>query len=152
MVYKYSWSGIERPVSAEKVGEHLRKLEKQYGEVTRETFLESARPADSPMHSLFEWNDTVAAEKYRLHQANVIIASIRVTVTEEERPPVTLRGFVQDRKVSPGYLNIERALSEEDKRARVLEQAKKELSWFVEKYKAFSELADVISAITEYLQ
>lgn len=152
MVYQYSWSGPERAVSAEKVGNHIRQLEKRYGEVTRETFLESARPADSPMHCLFEWDDTVAAEKYRLHQANVIIASLRVTITEEKKEPVILRGYVQDRKTSSGYLNIERAMTEQDKRKRVLEQAKRELKWFVEKYAAFEELAKIMAAISEYLE
>lgn len=152
MVYQYSWSGPERAVSAEKVGNHIRQLEKRYGEVTRETFLESARPADSPMHCLFEWDDTVAAEKYRLYQANVIIASLRVTITEEKKEPVILRGYVQDRKTSSGYLNIERAMTEQDKRKRVLEQAKRELKWFVEKYAAFEELAKIMAAISEYLE
>ena len=152
MVYEYSWSGIDRPVPAKEVGEHLRKLEEEHGEVTREVFLESARPKDSKMHKLFEWDDVKAAEKYRLHQANVIIASLRVTVIEEKQEPVKLRAFIQDREVSNGYLNIKRALSDDDKRSRILEQAKRELGWFREKYSAFSELSDVIDAIEGYLR
>ena len=152
MVYKYSWSGMERPVSAEKVGEHILRLEQQYGEVTREVFLESARSEDSEMHKLFEWDDTVAAEKYRLHQANVIIASLRVTVVEEKNEPVVLRGFIQDRTESRGYLNITRALSDKEKRERVLERAYTELRWFREKYGAFKELAGILRAVDEVLK
>lgn len=152
MVYEYSWNGMERAVPAEKVADHLRKLEKKHGEVTKELFLESARSERSAMHKLFEWDDTKAAEKYRLHQATVIIASIRVTVIEEENEPIVTRAFVQCGQTPGGYLNIEKALSEEDTKRQVLEEAKKEARWFVSKYESLQELASVIDAMNKFLK
>lgn len=154
MVYKYSWSGPDRAVSAEKVGNHLRKLEEQNGTVTSEMFLESARSEDSEMHCLFEWNDPTAAEAFRLQQARVIIASLRVTVEEEEEEvePVIVRAFVKTDEEQKGYINISKAMSDEDMRNSVLEDAKKELAWFVNKYNSLKELSGVFDAINKFME
>lgn len=144
MVYKYSWSGPERAVSAEKVAHHLARIEQQYGEVTRENFLESARSETSEMHKLFEWDDTKAAHQYRLNQASVIIASIRVTVVEKEPEQVKVRLYVQDKETSSGYVNIKRAFTEDDKRKRIIEEAKRDVEWFKNKYQGFVLFAKIL--------
>ena len=127
MVYKYSWSGPQRSVSAEKVAKHISGLEKSYGEVTPQRFLDSARSEESEMHSLFEWDDTKAAEQYRLSQARTIMGSIRVKVIEEEVETRVTRAFVQPEVRKGGYVSIVNALSDTDKKAKVLEQARTEL-------------------------
>lgn len=152
MVYEYSWSGPKRAVSAEKVAKHISELEKEFGEVTSKIFLDSARSDDSEMHRLFEWDDTKAAENYRMEQARVIIASIRVNVIEEDSAPIITRAFVQYKPKQSGYISINKALTDEDKRETVIQQARKEAAWFVEKYKSFEELSDVIKAINSFLE
>ena len=152
MVYEYSWSGPQRAVSAEKVAKHIEHLEAQYGEVTSALFLDSARSEDSEMHGLFEWDDTKAAENWRMEQARVIIASIRVNVVEEDMSPIKTRAYVQHEPRNSGYVSVGKALSDEDKRSKVIDQARKEASWFIEKYKAFEELAEVIDAMNGFLK
>lgn len=152
MKLTYSWKGPSRPVTAEAVANHIKKLEAQYGEVTREIFLESARPEDSEMHKLFEWDDAKAAEQYRLHQASVIICSVQVTTNEESCKPIITRAFVQTSETATGYVNIHRAMSEDDKRAEVIERAKAEARWFISKYQAFEELADLIEAMSRIVE
>lgn len=152
MVYEYSWSGIERAVSAEKVAKHIGKLEKKYGEVTSDIFLDSARSESSEMHKLFEWDDTKAAENWRLQQARTIISSIRVTTVTEDTEPIITRAYVQYEAKKSGYVSIQKAMEDEDKRDSVLEQARKELSWFAEKYKSLEELSAVIDAINAFME
>ena len=158
MVYEYSWNGPNRSVEAWKVAEHLQKLEQENGGVTREAFLESARDENSEMHKLFEWDDTVAAEKYRLEQANKIIHSIQVTVVEEEeKPPVklnlfTMPGYTEKKVGDTGrYINVMTATAKPDTRALILEDARKNAKWFMNKYQSITELAEVISAIENFL-
>ena len=158
MVYEYSWSGPQYAVSAEKVAAHLHKLEEQKGSVTREDFLESARSEESEMHKLFEWNDSIAAEKYRLRQASDIIHSIKITVVEEEKEPVTMKAFVIPDYTGKsavgskgGYINIRKAVANEDTRAEILIDARKNVRWFMDKYRAISELSEVISAMEDFL-
>ena len=152
MTYEYSWSGPKRAVSAEKVAKHIAKLEKKYGEVSAEVFLESARSEKSEMHTLFEWDDKAAAEKYRIAQARIIISSIRVNVVSEDTEPVITKAFVQYEAKQSGYISICKAMEDKEKRENVMEQAKKELRWFTEKYKSFDELSGVIDAINAYLE
>lgn len=159
MVYEYTWSGPQYAVSAEKVAEHLHKLEKENGSVTREDFLESARSEDSEMHKLFEWDDTVAAEKFRLRQATDIIHSIKVTVVEEEKEPVSVRAFVIPDYTGKaavgnkgGYINIRKATGNTDTKDMLLQDARKNARWFMDKYRSIGELAEVVTAIEGFLE
>lgn len=54
--------------------------------VTPETLLAEARKKRSPIHDLFEWDDQVAAEAYRLEQARYFLRSVwEVPVDEDGR-------------------------------------------------------------------
>lgn len=48
-------------------------------------FLEAARPETAPLHDLFEWDDTQAANEYRLEQARRILRSIEVVVVGADK-------------------------------------------------------------------
>ena len=74
MVYKYK-NGISYSVPAQVVGKQFEKIEKKYGELNSQNVLDSARSEKSPIHDLFEWDDTQAAEKYRLSQASKLIVN-----------------------------------------------------------------------------
>ena len=54
------------------------KVADEIGEnkVTPQEVLEKARDENSELHKCFEWNDSVAAEKYRLQQARAIIINL----------------------------------------------------------------------------
>ena len=105
------------------------------------------------MHKLFEWDDKKAAEQHRLHQANMIINSLRVTIIEnEEAEPVTVSAFVNtSKRKGKTYIHIVRAMEDNDTRTEVLNDALRELSWFREKYKNLSELSGIIKAIDSLL-
>lgn len=152
MVYEYSWS-YPYAVSAAKVGAHFEKLEAKYGAVTKENFLDSARSTKSEMHKLFEWDDKKAAEQHRLHQANMIINSLRVTIIEnEETEPITVSAFVNtSKRKDKTYIHIVRAMGDQETSAAVLNDALRELSFFREKYKNLSELSGIIKAIDSLL-
>lgn len=63
----------------------LGKVLEQLGEsVTPQQVVDAARPAKSPIHSLFEWNDTEAAEAYRLWQARSHISHLEIVVRTPE--------------------------------------------------------------------
>ena len=80
---KYSYrSGYRFKVPAQVVGETLEGLA-QTGELTSARFLEASRPENAPTHNMFEWDDSVAAERYRLQQATVAINSVEVQIVNE---------------------------------------------------------------------
>lgn len=52
----------------------------QDGRIRPGWVVEAARPDDSPLHGQFTWDDTVAAEAYRLAQAGRLISRVRLQV------------------------------------------------------------------------
>lgn len=81
----------------------------EHGQViTPQAYLEAARHPEHPGHGDFTWDDGVAAEKWRLHQARMIIGSIRVmedrtwqkefhavNIQVMEDPDARYRGYAQ---------------------------------------------------------
>lgn len=161
--YREGW----RPsVDANTVGGVIEEIESQHGTVTSELFLEASRAEDSPTHDVFEWDDSAAAEKYRLHQASRTICAIRVVIQDAEnagtnegknrardeplpRLPRAFINIVSDDSKKARYMNVRDALSDEETRAAVLMRAVRELRAFQEKYERLQELAEVFSAINK---
>lgn len=147
---KYSWRTTVAGCSAQVAGEMMEFLEKRDGEVTKESLLEASRPEDSPTHGAFEWDDSVAAEKYRLRQANFMINQLEVHIQSEDSAPVKERAYlnVVEGKNNPGrFIGVEIALSDAEMRDVVLQNALAELVAFKNKYERLIELAEIFSAI-----
>lgn len=146
MIYKkYSYRHGKTGASAQTVGETLERIEQRDGAVTKEAFLEESRPEDSPTHNMFEWDDTVAAEAYRLEQSRWIIADVVVTVERDDEPK-KVAGFVNvtyGKHNKAEYNSIKVAMEDSEKRKAVLANAFKELESFESKYSEYEELARV---------
>ena len=160
MVYKrkndYEYrEGWHPNVEANAVGEVMEQIEEKNGSVTSELFLEASRAEESPTHRVFEWNDGIAAEKYRLHQASRTICAIRVVVRDEGQneqinPQKPMRAFVniaRDDEKKAQYMNVCDAMSNSRIRNQVLQRALRELRAFQDKYSSLNELAGVFLAI-----
>jgi len=87
---KYEWGSqwgvFNGKVSAQKVGEALEELRRKKGDdaITAGEVVEAARPRRSKMHDAFEWDDGIAADNWRVHQARHVLRTIRITVEEAE--------------------------------------------------------------------
>jgi hypothetical protein len=64
--------------------EQLQDVYERRGCLTPALVLDEARPVDSPLHARFEWDDTVAGERWRTVQAHELIQSVRVTYQKGE--------------------------------------------------------------------
>lgn len=85
----------------------LKALEDRRGRLTAEQVVEAARPDGSALHGCFEWDDSKAAESYRIEQARELIRRVKIEVTIEERTIKTV-GYVRDpdkNATEPGYQN-----------------------------------------------
>ena len=150
MATTYSWRpGSRIRIDADKAGRELAHIERQEGELTPASVLEQARSSNSALHDHFEWDDSAAAEQYRIGQAGELIRSIVVDVTRSNvEPAKTARAFVSvERQGERSYMAMERAMSDEQIRKQVLERAWAELAAFRKKYADLKELAGVFSAI-----
>ena len=157
-VSKYSWrSGYSYKTSADVVGKALTEIEQRDGAVTSRAFLEYSRPEESETHDMFEWDDSIAAEKYRLAQSGRIINQLQVEVVyvgdripreidievTRTEAPRKVSAFVnvtpRSTRGSAVFNNIQDAMSDENKSKQVLMNALADLKAFEEKYGELKE-------------
>ena len=74
--------------------DHLQAIYDERGELTPALVVDVARDTTHPLHSRFEWNDTRAAEKFRIYQAHHLIRSVRISYTNPQTNASTsIRAF-----------------------------------------------------------
>lgn len=152
---QYSWkTGVMFPVKAEVAADTIKNLQASLGKstITAKELLDASRDENAPLHDCFEWDDSVAAEKFRQDQARRII--IGIEVTKSETIPTTTRLFVNvvptAAKKQGEFATIFQAMVVDDWRKQVLMDALKELRSFQRKYSVYKELADVCTAIDTF--
>ena len=148
MAMVYEWKEASYiTIDAAAAGEFLEALKTRHnGHLSPRAVVEAARPADSPIHAHFEWDDGVAAERYRQDQAGHMLRCLIVRLPEHEAKP--MRAYVnvaiaQDRS----YVTTQDAMGDPELRAQVLAAAMRELVSFHSRYKELRELAEVFAAI-----
>lgn len=155
---KYSWKpGTQFSVDAKVAADTIRALQMKLGKdsITAQELLDNSRDPDSPLHSCFEWDDSVAAEKYRRWQAAHVINSITVTIKEDTMEPITTRLFINVQPVAPKkqgeFVGVNVVFNNPDYRNQVLSNALIELRNFQRKYQAYEELRGVFKAIDSFV-
>ena len=142
----YRWkSGAHASVPAQVAGEVCAELESQ-GNLTPSALVDASRPEDAPLHGAFEWDDVIAAKRYRETQASYIIRSVEVVMQDGGGPVRAFVSLSTDSKHRE-YSSIDVVLSNADKRKAMLEQALADLDAFKRKYEQLEELAAIFAAI-----
>lgn len=57
---------------------HLQMIQDAEGRITPKAVVDRARPPDSPLHPLFEWDDSIAGDLHRQNQARTLIRTVKV--------------------------------------------------------------------------
>lgn len=114
------------------------------GKVTPQEVLEKAKDENSELHKCFEWDDAVAAEKYRLGQARAIIVNLIFTPKIKEEEPVRCFQITTERCT---YQPTQQFLVQEDEYQSLLKRAKSELEAFKRRYHTLTELEQVFEAM-----
>ncbi len=106
-------------MSGEKYAAALRELTTNKGELTPQRVVKAAADPESPLHKAFDWDDTKAGRKWRIHQARQLIKSIRVVIETSEQTfkvPEYIRNPDKPAKKS-GYIRTV-TIATEETRAR----------------------------------
>lgn len=137
-----------KPAKADKaIARELKAIEKRDGTLRPEAVVAYARNPKTALHSRFEWDDSAAAEAYRLEQARRVIR-LRIEIVGESKEPVRYWASLQsDRRDGNGYRAIVTIMSDDDRRRELLAMALAEARMFQKKYRQLRELADVFAAI-----
>lgn len=149
---KYAWKETARlrRVDAQKVGKEMELLKRQGGgRFTPGDVVNAARSVGTELHKCFEWDDTKAAEQYRLAQAGFLIRKLVVQIAEEGADSEPVRAFVSIDGLDEGprFYHIRDAMADSDLRRLVLQEALEELKDFRKRYARYQELAAVFEAI-----
>lgn len=115
-------------------------------QISPEEVLEKARKKKSELHKCFEWDDSIAAEKYRLNQARMLLRFLVIAPVKEDDEPVRVYQVTSERNV---YQPTRLFLQNPDEYNALLKRAKNELIAIKNRYKSLSELDAVFAAIDE---
>lgn len=148
----YSWKkGAMSAIDAQVAGEEFERLRvRQNGRLASRDVVDAARPASSPLHPAFEWDDAKAAEAWRVDQAGHMIRHIDVTFASGGKESEPIRAFVSVvRDSDRAYTSVAHALSDAELRAQVVAQAWKELEAWRQRHAELVEFAQVFAAMDD---
>jgi hypothetical protein len=109
----------------------------------------------SELHKLFEWNDTIAAEKYRNQQAKDILRFLKITVVDDEtkdKEKTLVRYFVSTGKHDGTYKKTETVFKNATEADRVLENMRRDAENYINRYKAYVNLNPNLASAIAALQ
>lgn len=147
---KVAWKSGVNPYNAD--------AEKVAGEIasigdsaTPAQILELARDSSTELHKCFEWNDSKAAEKYRLIQAACVARNLVIVRDDEPDDSAQIRLLHVTTK-GEGYKPITIIRENQDEYQRLLDNARSYLKAFQQKYHTLAELDVVMDAIDDFLK
>ena len=143
----YQWKTDSHiKANADLAGVQCEQLERTIG-LTPENLVNANRAENTPLHNEFEWNNDIAADKYRLHQARHIIACLCTKITSSDgTEQKQVRAFLKCDTNEP-YYSVDVIVRNEDKYNAMLERALNELKAFQTKYYTLTELTPLFKAI-----
>lgn len=141
------------------------------GSLFPEDVVRAARDPESPLHGFFEWDDSAAAEAWRIVQAQGLIRRVKVKVEQVRGAPVVVRAFVNvaredagedmdggvvvdgRRGPAPGqYVPVADAMARVDWRDEMMARARRDMVAFKSKYAALGKVAKVIAAMDDAME
>jgi len=148
----FTWrmKGLAKKVNPDDAAKELQRIQNIYGSITPEILVNEAKKRKSPLHAIFEWDDTKAAENYRLQQARILLNNIQVTIiTDNESRNISVYEVTS---VKDGYKAIDTFNSDDIEFVRIgierdLFYLKKKLSL----YKQFDKVLEFINQAIEVL-
>jgi hypothetical protein len=145
-----------RKLKPEAVGNALERLRQENkGRLHPGDVVEDAQNRRSPLHPAFEWEEAVAANKYRLDQARALIRSLQVVEVSNKGDEIgkPRRAFISVHdKIGTSYRGLDEILDSSSLQMAVLQAAERDLKAFQDRYEELSEICDLIRVARERLQ
>lgn len=117
------------------------------GDFTPVAVVDAARDPASPLNPHFEWDDSVAAEKFRLDQAREIVRCVRVADIEANGEPA--RAFVSISDHGTSYRTIQEIKGNAALQTKMLEAAERDLEAFQARYRSLRDVCAIVETAKE---
>ena len=149
----YNWKpGSHIKLDPEQTGRIFEKIAVRDGALTPAAVLNEAQKKSSPLHEYFVWDNSEAANRYRLKQAGHLIRCITVKIENVSSEPIITRAYVSLKNNDGDYHAIADVLSDSEKRHRLMQQALDEIEWFQKKYQTLTEIMPAVITIRETIR
>lgn len=129
------------------IGKEIEKLSSS-GVISEEVLVSAAQDEGSPIHHYFEWDNRIAAEKYRLEQARSLIRSIVIETDNGEEVRAFHNVYLEDIDAQD-YVDLDRTLHSPDLWLQVLESALRQAEAWSRRYATYKELQPIVKAINK---
>jgi len=116
--------------------------------VSAQELVDMARDENTELHKCFEWDDSIAAEKWRVQQARIVLSGLVFRTENKEDVPVRIYSLTTERTV---YQPTTHFLKQPDEYQALLQRAKARMTAFIREFETLSELENVIEAMKEIL-
>lgn len=138
MKQKFEWkiSGLAKGLNANVVAKEFERITAVYGVLTAETVLSEAEKRKSPLHAAFEWDDTVAARKWRLEQARKLINNVHIKIISSGEETTIGAYEIVNVGDARGFKNISLLTEEESEEVR--DNCKRDLTYIKIKLSMFN--------------
>ena len=137
-------------------GEELERIKSKHGdEFTGRDVVDESRDEEAALHPVFEWDNDEAGERWREHQADSLVRSVRILPSEEGES--ASRAFTSVRvKDAEGkatgkrvYRETTAVLAEPQTREEVLMECLQGLVRWRKRWHEYNELADSIEIVDD---
>jgi hypothetical protein len=136
---------VGKTINTQVIKKEMESIENRFGMITPRRVLDVARNEKSPLHNLFEWDDSAAAENYRLLQAGQMIVRIKVQIEERSMSAFQPITIMVDEKPTNGYVSLARVMENNEFKSQILERAIKEINYWNKQYQDVEELGGIIN-------
>lgn len=125
------------------------------GYLIPQDIVERARSENSALHKYFEWDDSEAAEAYRLHQARSVIRAVVQYIPRSNGDAVRVRAYVSlpsDRVKNNGYRSVAEVMTDEESFIEASRDLTREIARLREKYSAWRRLQPALDALDKVMR
>ena len=146
---QYKWkSGIStHGVDANVAAMHIEKILSRGDDI-----LEDAKSPRSPIHLLFEWEDTEAAHQWRLHQSRMIqnhLIAIELKGDNVVMSPAFFNVTIENKQQ---YVSRQTVLESPKLQDQILEQCLRDAKSFQNKYKHLSQFFTFFDQLETFIE
>lgn len=155
MATKTKKKAIKRTVKIDSVAAELRRIYRANGNrLYPPHVIKAAEDPDNVLHSHFVWDDSKAANEYRLIQARHLISRVKIVTPASSTENRKVRAYHALRSDQSGYRHLRDCMSSPEIMAALVEQFAGDLDRLRERYESIKDTArarKVFAVIEEFV-
>lgn len=118
-------------------------------DLTPEAIVEVAKEKSSPIHDYFDWDDKVAAGKWRHRQAYAYLRNLRIEIVSSGELIRAFHPVIVKKDAPSSYVLIGDAAQNEAWWAQIMDRMSRELVGYQNRYRQYSTLREGLGEILD---